>query len=82
MPGRCTASSARLHRSASSARTEQKRFALTPVGELLRRDVAGSLHGWAAFVGALLAACDFGRFETVVDVGGGNGALLAALLGH
>ena len=31
---------------------------------------------------ALLDAYDFGRFETVVDVGGGNGALLAALLGE
>jgi hypothetical protein len=117
---------------------EQRRFALTPVGELLRPDVPGSLHGWAAFVGrpyiraawselehsirtgetafrhvhgtdvwsyraehpgeseifdramesltgslnrALLDAYDFGRFETVVDVGGGNGALLSALLG-
>lgn len=29
---------------------------------------------------ALLAAYDFGRFRTVVDVGGGNGALLAAVL--
>ncbi len=29
---------------------------------------------------ALLAAYDFGRFHTVVDVGGGNGALLAAVL--
>jgi hypothetical protein len=29
---------------------------------------------------AVLAAYDFGRFGTVVDVGGGNGALLAALL--
>jgi hypothetical protein len=29
---------------------------------------------------ALIAAYDFGRFGTVVDVGGGNGALLAALL--
>lgn len=29
---------------------------------------------------ALLDAYDFGRFKTVVDVGGGNGALLAALL--
>ena len=28
----------------------------------------------------LLAAVDFGRFHTVVDVGGGNGALLAAIL--
>jgi hypothetical protein len=31
---------------------------------------------------ALLDAYDFGRFESVVDVGGGNGALLAALLGE
>ena len=29
---------------------------------------------------AVLAACDFGRFRTIVDVGGGNGALLAAVL--
>ncbi|RST47228.1 methyltransferase [Variovorax sp. MHTC-1] len=29
---------------------------------------------------ALLAAYDFGRFRTVVDVGGGNGALLVAVL--
>lgn len=29
---------------------------------------------------ALLDAYDFGRFETVCDVGGGNGALLASLL--
>jgi hypothetical protein len=31
---------------------------------------------------SLLDAYDFGRFATVVDVGGGNGALLAALLGE
>jgi len=118
---------------------EQKRFALTPLGELLRSDVPGSLRGWAAFIGrpyfsaawselehsvrtgenafrhvhgtdvwsyraehpeeseifdramesltassnrALLDAYDFGRFESVVDVGGGNGALLSALLDH
>lgn len=30
---------------------------------------------------ALLAAYDFGRFRRLVDVGGGNGALLAAILG-
>jgi hypothetical protein len=30
--------------------------------------------------GSVFAAYDFGRFGTVVDVGGGNGALLAALL--
>ena len=29
---------------------------------------------------ALLAAYDFGRFGTIVDVGGGNGALLSAVL--
>ena len=109
------------------------------MGELLRSDVPGSLHGWAAYVGrpyfreawgnlehsvrtgenafqhvhgtdvwayraerpdesaifdramesltgasnrALLDAYDFGRFGSVVDVGGGNGALLAALLGE
>ena len=116
---------------------EDRRFSLTPQGELLRSDVPGSLHGWAAFVGrpyireawsalehsirtgenafqhvhgtdvwsyraerpeesaifdsamqsltgganrALIDAYDFGRFGTIVDVGGGNGALLAALL--
>ncbi len=29
---------------------------------------------------AIIAACDFGRFRTIVDVGGGNGALLAAIV--
>jgi hypothetical protein len=29
---------------------------------------------------AVLAAYDFGRFKTLADVGGGNGALLAAVL--
>ena len=33
-----------------------------------------------AVLRSLLAAYDFGRFETIVDVGGGNGALLAGLL--
>jgi hypothetical protein len=116
---------------------EDRRFALTPVGESLRSDVPGSLRGWAAFVGrpyfreawsqlehsirtgenafqyvhgtdvwsyraerpeesvifdlamealtgasnrALLDAYDFSRFGTVIDIGGGNGVLLAALL--
>jgi hypothetical protein len=31
---------------------------------------------------ALARAYDFGRFSTVVDVGGGNGTLLAGLLSH
>jgi hypothetical protein len=34
-----------------------------------------------SFNASLLDAYDFGRFETVVDVGGGQGALLAAVLG-
>jgi hypothetical protein len=112
-------------------------FALTEVGELLRSDAPGSLHGWAAFVGrpyfreawgdlehsvrtgenafrhqhgtdvwswraerpeesllfdgamraltgagdqALLDAYDFSRFGTIVDVGGGNGTLIASIL--
>jgi len=112
-------------------------FSLTPVGERLRSDVPGSLHGWARFVGrpyywqawsalehsvqtgenafrhvhgedvwsyraqrpeesaafdaamrartgatnrALLDSFDFGRFGTIVDIGGGNGTLLAAVL--
>ena len=31
---------------------------------------------------AVLTAYDFGRFGTIVDVGGGNGTLLASLLGR
>jgi hypothetical protein len=116
---------------------EERRFSLTPLGELLRRDVPESLAGSAAYVGrpyywqawanllysvrtgenafrhvhgvdvwayraehpeeseifdramesltrgagaALIEAYDFGRFATVVDVGGGNGTLLAQVL--
>jgi hypothetical protein len=112
-------------------------FSLTPLGELLRSDVPGSLHGWAAYAGrpyfwaawaellhsvrtgenafrhvhgqdiwsyradrpeesalfdaamkaltgasiaAVIDAFDFSRFGTLVDVGGGNGALLASVL--
>ena len=112
-------------------------FSLTPVGDELRSDVPGSLHGWAVFVGqpsfwqvwsnllysvqtgenafrhvhgqdvwsyraerpdesaifdaamksrtgatnaALVEAFDFSRFRALVDVGGGNGALLASVL--
>jgi hypothetical protein len=113
------------------------RFALTPVGDCMRSDAAGSVAPLAAFFGqpdywqawgdlrhsiqtgeyafrhvhgmspweyrvrhpeagavfdramtgrsraevdAALAAYDFGRFGTVVDVGGGQGAFLASLL--
>lgn len=116
---------------------ENQIFALTPVGECLRRDAPESLYGWAMFVGGanhwqlwsalefgirtgdnafrhiygtdswtyrqrhpelgaefdlamssianlamatLLPIFDFGRFTTIVDVGGGNGSLLAAIL--
>lgn len=34
----------------------------------------------AAQVPGILAACDFSRFSKIVDVGGGHGALLAAIL--
>lgn len=114
-----------------------RRFSLTPLGEALRTDVEGSLHGWAVLIGrdhvwrswghltntvrtgenafrllhgksvwewraerpeesaifdrammsltsgsnaAILDAYDFGRFGTVVDVGGGTGVLLGSLL--
>jgi hypothetical protein len=116
---------------------DNRRFALTPLGEPLRSDVPDSIAGWAAFIGrpyhwqawaellhsvrtgenafqhihgtdvwnyraarpeesaifdramtslsrqsnaTVLPAYDFGQFKTVVDVGGGNGALLAAVL--
>jgi hypothetical protein len=116
---------------------DERRFSLTPLGERLRSDVPGSIHGWAAFIGrpyywqawagllhsartgenafrhvhgqdvwsyraerpeenaifdgamrartrasnaALVEAFDFSRFGTLVDVGGGNGALLADVL--
>jgi O-methyltransferase/methyltransferase family protein len=116
---------------------DDRRFALTEVGECLRSDADEPLGGWAAMVGrpyvwrawdglldavrtgenaferlhgvdawtyrtrdpaegaifdramsdltrrtfrATAAAFDFSRFGTVVDVGGGNGALLVGLL--
>jgi hypothetical protein len=116
---------------------EGRSFTLTPLGDPLRSNAPGSVHGWAAFAGraphrdawthlidsvrtgenafriahgvgawesraadpeenaafdramvsrtravngSLLDAYDFGRFRTIVDVGGGRGALLAALV--
>jgi hypothetical protein len=116
---------------------DDRRFALTELGEALRSDAQEGIAGWAAFVGrpshwqawgdllhsvrtgenafrhvhgtdvwswradrpeenanfdramttltrssnrALVDAYDFGRYGTIVDVGGGNGALLALLL--
>jgi hypothetical protein len=120
------------------AEDEDGRFALTPAGELLRKDDPGSLHGWLMLMGAdwqwrmlgqleqavrtgqagaaiafgmpffeyvagnaeasavfdramtsqhqhshaaIVAAYDFSVCRTIVDVGGGHGALLAAILG-
>lgn len=116
---------------------EHRRFGLSPLGELLRSDVPGSLRGWATMVGmpfhrypwtdlyetirtgesafdrvhgreifeylaahpedaeifdqamislstgeveSIVAAYDFSCFRTIVDVGGGRGGLLAAIL--
>jgi orsellinic acid C2-O-methyltransferase len=41
---------------------------------------AAMAEGSQAFVPSLLAAYDFGGFDTVVDVGGGSGALLSGVL--
>ncbi len=119
------------------AELENRQFDLTPLGELLRSDVPGSLRGWAAMVGmpfhrypwtdlyetvrtgesafdrvhgtkvfdylaehpedaaffdeamtsistteavSIVDAYDFTRFSTIVDIGGGRGGLLAAIL--
>lgn len=119
------------------AELENRQFALTPLSELLRSDVPGSLRGWATMVGmpfhrypwtdlyetvltgesafdrvhgtkvfdylaehpedaaifdaamtsistnesvSIAKAYDFSRFNTIVDVGGGRGGLLAAIL--
>jgi hypothetical protein len=119
------------------AELEDRRFALTSVGELLRSDVPGSLRGFATMVGmpfhrypwtdlyetvqtgesafdrvhgsevfdylaehpedaavfdaamhsvstsetvSIIEAYDFSRFSTIVDVGGGRGGLLTAIL--
>ena len=45
--------------------------------EIFDRAMASSSH---LVTRSLIDAYDFGRFETIVDVGGGNGTLLAALL--
>lgn len=118
------------------AELENGEFAITPLGEYLRRDVPGSMHGWAIISGelhhpswggvlhsvrtgrpaledvvgmsvwqyvdenaelrdhlnrelarrtesiaaAVLDAYDFSPVRRVVDVGGGDGAMIAAVL--
>ncbi|MGH3428769.1 MAG: methyltransferase, partial [Mycobacteriales bacterium] len=116
---------------------EDRHFALTPLGEVLRSDVPGSLRGWATMVGmpfhrdswtglyetvrtgesafdrvhgmkifdylaehpedaavfdtgmvsgpmseaaGIVTAYDFSRLRTIVNIGGGRGGLLAAIL--
>ena len=133
----------RLMRALASAgvltEDDERRFALTELGQPLRTDHPDSLAGWSEFIGrpyewqawseladsvrsgenafasvhgvdvwthraerpqegayfdramqsrlhlqaaALLDEYDFGRFRRIVDVGGGNGSLLAAILGR
>ncbi|MGH3773781.1 MAG: methyltransferase [Pseudonocardiaceae bacterium] len=119
------------------AELEDRHFVLTPLGEVLRSEVPGSLREWATMVGmpfhlspwtdlyetvqtgesafdrfhgtkffgylaehpedaavfdaamtsvstaataSIVTAYDFSRFRTIVDVGGGRGGLLAAIL--
>jgi hypothetical protein len=120
------------------AELEDRRFALTPLGEVLRSDVPGSLRGFVTMVGmpfhcypwsdlyetvrtgesafdrvhnmnvfdylsehpedavvfdaamisvsagesasSIIRTYDFTRFNTIVDIGGGRGGLLAAIL--
>lgn len=119
------------------AELEDRRFALTSLGEALRSDVPGSLRGWVTMLGMpfhcapwidlyetvrtgetafdrvhgtklfdylaahpedaevfdaamtsvstsetidIVQAYDFTRFDTIVDVGGGRGGLLTAIL--
>ena len=119
------------------AELDDRWFALTPLGEILRSDVPGSLRAWATMIGMpfrhrswsglyetvrtgesafprvhgtqffdylaehpedaevfaagstsiytpgslnILGAYDFSRFGTIVDVGGGSGDVLAAIL--
>ena len=113
---------------------DHRQFALTPLAELLRSDVPGSLRAWAAMVGmpfwhrtwselyevartgepsferanganffehlsgnpddadafaadelphtyrSVIGPYDLSRFSTIVDVGGGDGAVLAGIL--
>src|SRR5262245_24675479 len=46
-----------------------RRFALTPLGEYLRRDVPGSLRGWARFMGHDLTWRPWGRLAYSVRTG-------------
>lgn len=119
------------------AERDDRHFALTPVGEMLRSDVPGSLRGWATMLGmpfyrypwtnlyetvqtgesafgqvhstrifdylaehpedaavfndamtsvstsenaSIIKAYDFSQFAAIVDVGGGRGGLLGAIL--
>lgn len=48
--------------------------------ELSERFNAAMSQGTRATASVLPTACDFGRFGTVVDVGGGDGTLIAAIL--
>jgi hypothetical protein len=49
-----------------------------PVHSARFNEAMVGMHG--AVAPAVVAACDFSRFRSIVDVGGGKGALLAAIL--
>ena len=68
-PTRSTGSCARWPRSASSQRTTSARFALTPLGEPLRTDVPGSLHGWARSSAGRTSGSAWGNLEHSVRTG-------------
>jgi hypothetical protein len=73
-----------------SVRTGENAFRMVhgvdPWGYRLREPAEGAIFDRAMaatsrrVTGALVAAYDFGRFGTLVDVGGGNGGLIRALL--
>jgi hypothetical protein len=51
-------------------------------GDAARRFDGAMRHTWEALAGDVLLAFDFSGFDRIVDVGGGSGSLLAAILGR
>jgi hypothetical protein len=57
------------------AEDENGRFALTPAGELLRKDEPGSLHGWLMLMGAEWQWRMLGQLEQAVRTGRSGAAI-------
>src|ERR1700704_1419828 len=57
------------------AEDEDGRFALTPAGELLRKDDPGSLHGWLMLMGAEWQWRMLGQLEQAVRTGQAGAAI-------